>query len=321
MNKLGVHVSAGPRNGFGQFLATCFNAGRPVPVVFAVDQDIMPDLQRYSPTTIGVYRHQPAGTNGNPQGFLTGDPIGLAHAWMNQIMVNWRLNPGFNYYAPINEPGFGTAAEGMWLNTFMLECETIAEENGFKLALYAFSAGNPSDDGGLTLEQRWSLLSLSMQHAKANGHVLLLHEYGLGPQSGNPSGLLETSAPFLALRYRRTYAALKTFGGDVPIIVSEASADNGFTGNAGRWLPDAEWYDQQLAQDDYVIGCCLYQVGGPENWASQFNAVAAYITTHADPTPTPTTEIRIVTNVAEEVIDIRQFLYARGYHFSETVLP
>nr|MBP7690183.1 hypothetical protein [Thermoflexales bacterium] len=223
MSKLGVHVSAGNRRGFGEFLQVCAAAGSPVPVVFSVDQDVWPDVQQFSPQTIVVFRHQNndphTGGQDGPGDTYVGDPIKSAQTWMAANMPTWRKNRA-HYYAPINEQDAGTLVGYTWLNAFSLECMRVAEANGFKLALYGFSGGNPRDGvtdlDRSTLEDKWRELIPSLQFGKAHGHILLLHEYGFDSPAANggPATSLRASAPNLALRYRRSYRFLHRFNAD-----------------------------------------------------------------------------------------------------------
>jgi len=296
MSKLGVHISAGNRRGFGEFLQACVAAASPVPVVFAVDQDVWPDVQQFSPQTIVVFRHQPRTADGGgldgPEDAYRGDPVQSARTWMAANLPTWRRNRA-HYYAPINEQDAGTLPGYTWLNAFSLECMRIAEENGFKLALYGFSGGNPRDGetdlDRSTLEDKWRELVPSLQHAKQHGHILLLHEYGFGSPAGNggPATSLRASAPDLALRYRRSYRFLHRFNADPPLVISEASAGVGFNANFGAalWLADAQWYDGELMRDRVVVGCCLYQLGGDENFKDVLPALGTYIA--AAPTIAP----------------------------------
>ncbi len=286
MSKLGFHISSGNRRGLGDLLKKCADAGSPVPVIFAVDQDVWPDVEKFSPQTILIFRNQPRDKEGGgldaPLGTYHVDPVQSAKDWMNMTMPTWAKNKA-QYYAPINEQDAGEVSGYTWLNTFTVECLKIAESNGYKLALYAFSSGNPRDGATdldrSTLEDKWHELLPSMQMAKANGHILLLHEYGFDTPT------LRASAPNLALRYRRSYAYLRQFNADPPLVISEASAGaGGFQGiGLGAWLDDAKWYDSELMKDRYVIGCCLYQLGGAEKIVDALPKLGDYIAK----TPTP----------------------------------
>lgn len=307
MSKLGVHVSSGNRSGFGDFLAKAADAGNPVPVIFTVDQNVWPDMQQHSPQTVVVFRTQKNGRGeeigDGPGGMYQGDPVQAARDWMGEMMPVWRQNPA-HYYAPLNEQDSPTLPAFQWLNDFTVECLKVAEANGFKLALYAFSGGNPKDvdtpapgNPPHTLEQAWHELLPSMQRAKANGHILLLHEYGFDSpavvdDNGKviaPKTTLRASVPNLATRYRRSYRYLHQFDADPPLVISESSAGvGGFTSIGLKiWLDDAKWYDSELMKDKVVIGCCLYQVGGAENIRVALPALTEYVSA----TPTPTTPL------------------------------
>jgi len=326
MSKLGVHVSAGNRRGFGQFLQYCADAGNPVPVLFSVDQDVWPDIAAYSPSTLLVYRHQPKDSQGGgldgPPDIYKGDPIASARVWMARIMGNWRINRA-HYYAPLNEQDPPTLEAFSWLNTFTFECMVVAESAGLKLALYAFSAGNPKTlldaDGHViaTPEQCWLELVPSLKHAKQNGHILILHEYGFdSPATADaPATTLRASAPHLALRYRAAYRYLHQFGATPRLVIGEASAGVGAKPSwdaitRQQWLDDLKWYDGELMRDAAVLGCCAYQAGGAEDLSEMFAPLAGYI----GRTPTPAPEADPVVGAVPEPEPEPMRQYVRTIH-------
>jgi hypothetical protein len=287
MSKLGFHISAGKHQGLGECLKKCAEAGNPLPVIFSVDQNIWPDIERFSPQTVYIFRTQKNGkgqTIGDgPGSIYTGDPVQTARTWMAEMMPMWEKNKA-HYYAPLNEQDPAQIEGFTWLNAFSIECLNIAEASGYKLALYAFSGGNPKDvlnpasGQPFSRDDAWRELLPSLQKAKADGHLLLLHEYGFS------FGTLKHSTPHLALRYRHAYRFLMQFNADARLVISEASAGVGFAGIAPNlWLDDVKWYDSELMKDGAVIGCCLYQLGGSENFVSLVPQLADYIA--ATPTP------------------------------------
>jgi len=159
MSKLGVHVSAGNRRGFGDFLKKCADAGSPVAAVQSVGQNIWDDVQRYSPDTAAgpctfvCFRTQTNAAGKSigdaPQAIYRGDPVVEAQNWMEQIMPVWRINRA-HAYAPINEQDGGPASDMDWLNAFLLRCIHIAEREGFTIAGPNSSTGNPRDDSLVT---------------------------------------------------------------------------------------------------------------------------------------------------------------------------
>ena len=250
-------------------------------MIFSVGQNIWPDIQQFSPQTTYIFRTQRnvrfQDLGDGPGSIYTGDPVQTARDWMKEMMPVWALNKA-HYYAPLNEQDPAQIEGFTWLNAFSIECMNIAEANGYKLALYAFSGGNPKDvlhpasGAAFTRDDAWRELIPSLQRAKANGHILLLHEYGFDFVT------LKNSTPHLALRYRHAYRLLAQFNADPPLVISEASAGVGYAGIAPNpWLDDVKWYDSELMKDRAVIGCCLYQLGGSENFVSLVPQLADYI--------------------------------------------
>lgn len=327
MSKLGVHVSAGNRRGFGSFLQRAAVAGNPVPVVLSVDQDVWPDISAFSPSTKLIFRHQPRTYNGvrhdsgldAPPDMYKGNAVVVAHNWMDAIMPEWRRNKA-HYYAPINEQDAATLADFGWLNDFTVECMGIAGENGFSLALYGFSSGNPKhllNPAGEVVarpEQCWLELVPSLKYAKQNGHILILHEYGFDSPAANggPATSLRASAPHLALRYRSAYQFLNQFDACPPLVIGEAGAGVGGFSVLGReaWLEDAKWYDRELMRDGVVLGACLYQIGGAENIKDAIDALTVYVAS----TPTPMPEAWPVVGEVEQPPVYPPLKYARTYY-------
>jgi len=288
--------------------------------VFSVDQDVWPDVETFSPETVVVFRHQFKNDHGEgmdgPGDMYRGNPIESARQWMPEQMASWQLNRA-HYYAPLNEQDPASLDDFAWLNVFTVECLRIADTAGFKLALFGFSSGNPKhllDGQGEvvgTPEQCWEKLLPSLKYAKAHGHILLLHEYGFDSPAANGGRAtsLRASAPYLALRYRDAIRYLHPFEADPPVIIGECSAGVGYTPDFGdaAWLLDTIWYDNELMRDAIVIGACLYQLGGAENFKAVLPVLSDYIAFHPtvdpepDPDPEPIDAVRIVEQVAEKL--------------------
>ena len=102
---------------------------------------------------------------------------------------------------------------------------------------------HPAVGEPFTRDEAWLELVPSLQRAKANGHILLLHEYGFDFVT------LKTSMPYLAMRYRHAYRLLAQYNADPPLVISEASAGVGYAGIAPKaWIDDAAWYDSEIDQ-------------------------------------------------------------------------
>lgn len=285
MSKFGAHVTIGRRNGFGEALKACYDAGSPVPVLYAVDQNLMPDIERYSPSTILIYRTQIDGLD-FPLDIWQGNPTASADKWFDRCYPAWMLNHA-DYYSATNEPNPGTLAQFDWLNAFELRLMVRADQIGIRLAIGGHSTGTPSDDGNLTRYDRWARLVPSMQYAKSQGHILLLHEYGFDKT-------LPESSPHHALRYRYALDYLSLSNADPLVVISECSDYNGFTGD-NRWLDGVKWYDEQVMSDERVLGFCAYQLGMAENWYKLIPQWRDWVINHPATVITPPPQVVTVT--------------------------
>src|SRR6266581_209981 len=110
---------------------------------------------------------------------------------------------------------------------------------------------------------------------------------------------------YYSLRYRQYYGQFTSQYpdlADLPLILSEGGVDQSGTpatsgwqarGTAAdyeRWL---NWFDYQLAQDSYVLGCTLFEIGNPAGWSSfDLEPIGAwlgnYLATPTNPPPAPT---------------------------------
>jgi hypothetical protein len=271
MSKLGVHVVIGPRTGYGDFLRRCARSGQPVSLVKAVDEgSALVEAKGYSSKTVTIFRtHLPCDV---PPGNFTGNPYHVAETWMNTIVPIWRKNPA-DYYEPINEPDPDSIEGYIWLNQFTERCIEIAEENGFRLALYSFASGVPEIE-------EFARLAPSLKRAKRGGHILSLHEYGL------PSSM-RASYPSLTTRYRQYYAhVMIPMECVVPVAISEAAPNGGHNwGGKDFFLSEVTWYDKELMRDPYVIGAALFTLGAwaNANFEVALPTLADWIINH--PTP------------------------------------
>lgn len=279
-NKASIHsTQPGKQSGFGDLLRLTAQAGRPLPVIYSVNGNLIDMIRQESPSTKLIYRRQTETFNRLPNGFYQGNPAQNAIDWITgtkdptdrnrTLMQNWKLNPA-DWYDPLNEPVLqlppNPTAEQVeeeirkakWLNTWMLTALEIAATNNVSLALFSFPTGGPS-------LELWYFLCPSLREGKKQQAILSLHEYSI-------SGSLQNPEPGNVFRYREVWKLLPE-DCRLPIVVSECGAGNGF--NAGlsgqAWVDDLMWYNEQTCQDlsllghDPLLGFCAYQLGGDES--------------------------------------------------------
>jgi murein DD-endopeptidase MepM/ murein hydrolase activator NlpD len=285
MSKLSVHYNdQGNKKGFGDFLKSAKPA-----IVYSVNGNIKPDIIKNSPNTKLVYRRQTGTFHRLPDNFFLDNPEQNATDWLLNIkdptdqdrsqIENWLLNPA-DYYDPLNEPVPQTVNEAEYLNRWMIKALEIAHSHGLKLALFSFAFGTP--DYGI-----WQYLIQALQLGKQYGAILSLHEYS---KSGP---MMEAVDKEFVLRYRKVYTLLPD-SAKLPLIISEASPDNGYgmTFYGQAWVDDMATYDAELMKDSFVLSACGFQLGGNEsNLVDALPNLTQYIVDH--PTPPIEEEMKL----------------------------
>jgi len=289
MSKLGVHVASSARNGFGRLLA----AG--APLVVAVDQDVMAEAHAASALVAFRTQRSPMGED-NPPGLLDvplADVPLLATRWMEALWPIYRSNPSADWYIVNNELDVSTIESAMKLNAFFLACMSWCDSRGIKAGICSFSTGCPSDDGGLTLEQRWQPLLPAVRYAAEHGHVVVLHAHAM------QHGPLTRTGNDIAYRHERSLRYFAQHNIYPMVIVGELS--NGVGGvepTLDEYLAEMKIWDEHVMVSewrDQVLGGALYGFNAAESIASAVTPLAEWIASHptpTDPIEPPPSEIR-----------------------------
>jgi hypothetical protein len=205
----------------------------------------------------------------------TGNPTEKASDTMHRHMAQWAPYKGcVDYWEVLNEVDPPTVAGHAWLGEFFKAAMSIAEANGYKLALFSYSMGVPE-------LYEWQAIAETgvFAQAKAGGHILSLHEYGgpllrdrwgepmpqyAGQDLGDPSIPLYPDRGVLGGRYRHLYRDILIPRGEViPLALTEVNvAIEDPEERAEVFLEDIFWYDDRLREDDYVIGMAIFTLGG-----------------------------------------------------------
>lgn len=280
MSKLGIHVASAKRMGFGEIL----DAG-PACVV-SIDQNVMGEVKRRAPKCVTAFRTQKSALGeDNPPGLIDSASEAaagqIADSWMTSLFPIWGQNPGADYYLVNNELDVSMLASAVVLNAFYLRCMALAEAKGLHAGICSFSAGCPSDDGGLTLEERWKPLLPAVEHAEENGHVIVLHVHAM-------EGNLADRAADIALRHERTLKYFAVNRLHPKVLIGELSnGTGGVQPNTAEYLKQVTWWDQQVMASrwrDQVIGGALYGFNAGETLTPAALSITDWIKGH--PTPT-----------------------------------
>jgi hypothetical protein len=194
-------------------------------------------------------------------------------------------------------PTWQSLAAAQWFTTFWQHLSPLIAAAGFKPCIGSIAVGNPPG----TPSQIQSYISTfvpALEQAQSLGGAWSYHAYTLNYTT-------DTGVEYYySLRYRQFYAQFASqYPGlaGLPLILSEGGVDQSGTpatsgwqarGTAAdyeRWL---NWFDYQLAQDSYVLGCTLFEIGNPAGWSS-FDLepiggwLGHYLATPTNPPPAP----------------------------------
>lgn len=261
-SKIGIHIMPGDLKGFGEFLKVTAESGAPIPVIVADNLDMRSVLEQYSPQTMLVFHTSVSLGNEtiseNPI-VLNSDPREAARQYMNLVMPVWAIKKAHYYEVPNIFAG-----NWDWQRDFYLEVMNLAEANGYKLALYIAATGDSPDvEGVLTDGTAAQAMIPVLQHAKQNGHILSLHEFG---GVGTDIKTLRGTEPEHALHYRALYEnTLIPNSADLPLILTVGEAGGREFLGASTLIDDLCWYDSEIKKDKYVIGAAVWTFGGNPN--------------------------------------------------------
>ena len=273
-SKLGLHTLR-PDGAVG-FVQAVHDAGAHVAMVKALDDfGYLRQVKGISPETVTVARCGPAKApqTVNP----SGDPVDRAADMMAQHMPHWEYERDVvDYWEVLNESKPPSIAGHAWLAQFFIAAMDIAEDNGYKLALFSYSTGVPQ-------WHEWEAIVETGVFARAiaGGHALALHEYDWPVSDQRWGEPTEDIPPYedrgvLNCRYRYLYRDFLIPRDEViPLVITEAGLDPVlmFAGNPNlpqpwqeRYVEEMIWCDTNWRADDYVVGAAMFSLGVFEQW-------------------------------------------------------
>lgn len=280
-NFVGIHYSSGKHDGAQAYYKACADAGSPLALVTSLlEGGVAIDVEKNSPKTWTIYRWTPP-ADGNDDPPISGDPIAVARERYAQAEINFRLNPGFDFYACTNElnPAKNDAGANTWAAAYYLELMKQSDAHGRKFVWGNFSAGCPDYPD-------WVFYGDAIKFATNNGHPLGLHEYGL--QYG---AMRNAVAGELVLRYRKVYDIFRENDWGWPLLAITECGPGSAVDDPAVALEDAKWYNDRLSEDFErgitILGASFYNWGGAEAvpFARFMPLLVKWLTT---PTPQPT---------------------------------
>lgn len=274
----GVHITTGPRTGYGDFLRGC---NRSISIQSVEDFGALQEAKEIQPKTVTVIRIYPKDNEGDdtPPGNWEWDVSqtkAIALDWMARCYPVLDINTFKpDYVGVINEPDPANSEAMKRADDFMLYTMQDAEAHGIKLAIWAWTAGLPRTPRIYLGDFAQAEASLtSVRYAGKHGHCLSMHD---GSVDGSRPLFYQAYESKTALRYRVYKEFADEQGWNMPpIVITEAYQQN-FYRNPD-W-GDLAWYLGELAKDAYVMGACLFTLGnyGDQNISAQLADLTDFV--------------------------------------------
>lgn len=266
--KIGIHAIQGAKA--IQYTQEAINRGFYIPVVKAVD-DVgwLRDIKNISPNTIIIARFTSEWEGCQGVESMNMQQLNeLADRLMTIIEDKMALNPGLpvDYWEVVNEPDPPSGYSQ--LSQLMILCMERANHLGIKLAIFGLNAGTPEYSDMIQMVE-----SGVFAFAKANGHILTLHEGVLEPDwpinqwwgHQIPGSPVVDGAGALCFRYRYLYDLM---GADkIPLVVSEMYYQA--YDNPDEVASRAAWYDAEASKDWWFMASLPFTVGPVGQWVNQ----------------------------------------------------
>ncbi len=191
----------------------------------------------------------------------------------DRALIDYLEGPNEGQTPTLGYPGSAPSQASQWFNQFWTNLTPRIVAAGFKPCIGSIAVGNP----GGSVPQMQSYLAAfvpALRQAKAAGGAWSYHAYTIGYTTDVGTEI------YYSLRYRQFYSYFAAAFPDLtamPLVLSEGGVDatgdpstsgwqaRGSAANYQRWL---NWFDQQLQQDPYVLGCTLFENGDPGGWSS-----------------------------------------------------
>lgn len=186
-----------------------------------------------------------------------GNPTAQAEARMAALLPLFApYRDKLSFIEIINEQKPPTPAQHVQLGLFFMRAMDIAEENGFKLALFSHSVGVPEPGA-------WDVVAGIgiFERAAAGGHAISLHEYcdaSYGPNH-------------VTCRFRDLYERIilpKQL--NIPLFVTEYNVPDEMLGGDvfGQWV----MYDRLAREYPFVAGVEIFTLGSGMGWDNYVRA-------------------------------------------------
>lgn len=159
-------------------------------------------------------------------------------------------------YVQIVNENDALAADPQQAN-FWLGVMLALESHGMKAAIGAYSVGTPE-------VAQWQALAPALEYAASHGHIVALHAY-TDPNAAPGCLSAADQTLYWEARFIRLYNSVAA-NARPPLVLSEFGTYNAVFPGTENLISMAAAFEQLVAQYPYVIGYCLWTIGGLGGW-------------------------------------------------------
>jgi hypothetical protein len=207
----------------------------------------------------------------------------------DRSLIDYLEGPNEGDTPTLGYPWSAPLQASQWFNQFWTNLTPRIVAAGYKPCIGSIAVGNP---GGSTSEVQSYLAAFvpALRQAQNAGGAWSYHAYTINYTTDIADEI------YYSLRYRQFYSYFAASFPDLvnmPLILTEGGVDasgdpatsgwqaRGTPGDFERWL---NWFDQQMRQDVYVLGCTLFENGDPGGWSSfDLEPIGAWFKSYLSP--------------------------------------
>lgn len=228
----------------------------------------------------------------------------------DRALIDYLEGPNEGQTPTLGYPGSAPLQASQWFNQFWTNLTPRIVAAGYKPCIGSIAVGNP---GGTTAEMQSYLAAFvpALRQSKAAGGAWSYHAYTI-----NYTADIGTEI-WYSLRYRQFYSYFATAFPDLntmPLILTEGGVDASGDPNTSGWQArgsqtDYElwlnWFDGQMQQDSYVMGCTLFENGDPGGWSSfDLEPIAGWFGNYLSPTSAPPAPSNVTAVVGNALVTV-----------------